>query len=54
MVYDWIASGPTSQNPRDHRVTDDRRVLTREGHPLRIIRNHGAAGTSRSGYGKIT
>jgi hypothetical protein len=38
MVYDWIAS--RGVNPRDKRnrgVTEDRKVMTREGHPLRII-----------------
>ena len=39
MVHDSIASLPARQDPRDHGVTDDRRVQTRDGHPLRIIRH---------------
>ena len=38
MVFDWIQSVPWDQSDtRNHGVTEDRRVMTREGHPLRII-----------------
>jgi hypothetical protein len=38
MVFDWIASVPWDRSdPRNHGVTEDRRVLTREGHLLRIV-----------------
>jgi len=38
MVFDWIASVPWDRSDaRNHGVTEDRRVLTREGHLLRIV-----------------
>ena len=38
MVFDWIESVPWDQSDaRNHGVTDDRRVKTREGHLLRIV-----------------
>src|SRR5512140_542928 len=38
MVFDWVESVPVDRSdPRNHGVTEDRRVRTREGHPLRII-----------------
>ena len=38
MVYDWLESAPWDQtDARSHGVTDDRRVMTRDGHRLRII-----------------
>lgn len=39
MVFDWIESKPWDESdPRNHGVTEDRRVMTREGHQLRIVR----------------
>ncbi len=38
MVYDWIDSVPWNRaDARNHGVTEDRRVRTREGHLLRIV-----------------
>ena len=38
MVYDWLADRPVDpHDPRQRGVTADRHILTREGHPLRII-----------------
>ena len=38
MVFDWIESVPVNQaDPRNHGVTEDRRVRTRDGHLLRIV-----------------
>jgi hypothetical protein len=38
MVYDWLESAPRDRTvARDHGVTDDRRVMTRDGHRLRIV-----------------
>ena len=38
MVYDWLADHPVDpHDPRQRGVTADRHILTREGHPLRII-----------------
>lgn len=38
MVFDWIQSVPCDQSDsRNHGVTEDRRVLTRQGHLLRIV-----------------
>ena len=38
MVFDWIESVPWDQSDaRNHGVTEDRRVRTREGHLLRIV-----------------
>lgn len=38
MVCDWIESVPVNAaDPRHHGVTEDRRVRTRDGHPLRIV-----------------
>jgi Transposase DDE domain len=38
MVFDWLESVPVdSSDPRQRGVTEDRRVLSREGHPLRIV-----------------
>ncbi len=38
MVFDWIESIPWDQlDPRNHGVTEDRRVRTCEGHLLRIV-----------------
>ena len=38
MVYDWLESAPWDQaDARSHGVTDDRRVMTRDGHRLRIV-----------------
>jgi hypothetical protein len=38
MVFDWIQSVPwDSSDARNHGVTEDRRVRTREGHLLRIV-----------------
>jgi hypothetical protein len=38
MVFDWIASIPWDRSdPRNHGLTEDQRVLTREGHLLRIV-----------------
>jgi hypothetical protein len=38
MVFDWIESTPWDQaDARNHGVTEDRRVRTREGHLLRIV-----------------
>lgn len=38
MVFDWLESVPIDHSdPRNHGVTEDRRVMTREGHRLRII-----------------
>ena len=38
MVYDWLESVPWDRtDARHHGVTDDRRVMTRDGHRLRII-----------------
>lgn len=38
MVYDWLESVLINRaDPRNHGVTEDRRVMTRDGHPLRII-----------------
>ena len=38
MVYDWIQSVLVdATDPRNHGVTEDRRIRTRDGHSLRII-----------------
>jgi hypothetical protein len=38
MVYDWLESVPWDRtDARHHGVTDDRRVMTRDGHRLRIV-----------------
>lgn len=38
LVYDWIDSLEWDRtDPRNHGVTDDRRIMTREGHVLRLI-----------------
>ena len=38
MVFDWIESVPWDESDaRNHGVTEDRRVRTREGHALRIV-----------------
>jgi hypothetical protein len=38
MVYDWLESEPWDRtDARNHGVTDDRRVMTRDGHRLRIV-----------------
>ena len=38
MVFDWIESVPWNQgDARNHGVSEDRRVRTREGHLLRIV-----------------
>jgi hypothetical protein len=38
MVFDWLDSVPVDlSDPRNHGVTEDRRVRTRDGHVLRII-----------------
>ena len=38
MVFDWIESVPVNEtDPRNHGVTEDRRVRTRDGHLLRIV-----------------
>jgi hypothetical protein len=38
MVFDWVESIPVDRSdPRNHGVTEDRRVRTREGHLLRIV-----------------
>ena len=38
MVFDWIESVPWDQSDaRNHGVTEDRRVRTREGHSLRVV-----------------
>jgi IS4 transposase len=38
MVYDWIQSVLVdATDPRNHGVTEDRRIKTRDGHSLRII-----------------
>jgi len=38
MVYDWLDSAEVdAQDPRNRGVTQDRRILTREGHRMRII-----------------
>lgn len=38
MVFDWLESVPWDpSDARNHGVTDDRRVMTREGHPMRIV-----------------
>jgi hypothetical protein len=38
MVYDWLESAPWDRtDARNHGVTDDRRVMTRDGHRLRIV-----------------
>jgi hypothetical protein len=38
MVYDWNSSGLWNRaDARNHGVTDDRRIVTREGHALRIV-----------------
>ena len=37
-TFDWIESVPVNEaDPRNHGVTEDRRVSTRDGHLLRII-----------------
>lgn len=39
MVFDWIASRLVDRSdPRQRGVEEDREVMTREGHPLRIVR----------------
>ena len=39
MVYDWIQSRVVNRRDKRNRgVTEDRRVMTRDGHPMRIIR----------------
>lgn len=38
MVYDWLESVPWDEtDARNHGVTADRRIMTREGHLMRII-----------------
>lgn len=38
MVYDWVDNRPVdAQDPRNRGVTQDRRILTRDGHKMRII-----------------
>jgi len=38
MVYDWLESVPVDgADPRNRGVTEDRRVMSRDGHRLRII-----------------
>ncbi|MBI5383347.1 MAG: transposase [Verrucomicrobia bacterium] len=38
MVYDWLESVPWDRtDARHHGVTDDRRVMTRDGHRRRIV-----------------
>jgi hypothetical protein len=38
MVFDWLESvAVDASDPRNHGVTEDRRVMSREGHLLRII-----------------
>src|SRR5512133_3012930 len=38
MVFDWLESVPVdSSDPRNHVVTEDRRVRTRDGHLLRLV-----------------
>ncbi len=38
MVFDWIDSRPVNlQDKRNHGVTEDRVVMTRDGHKMRII-----------------
>ena len=38
MVYDWLDERPVDpQDPRQRGVTADRHLMTRDGHPMRII-----------------
>ena len=38
MVYDWIENRDVDRRDKRNRgVTEDRRVMTREGHPMRIV-----------------
>lgn len=38
MVFDWLESVAVDRSdPRNHGVSEDRRVMSREGHPLRIL-----------------
>ena len=38
MVFDWIESVPCDpSDARNHGVTEDRRVRTREGHLVRLV-----------------
>ena len=38
MVYDWIESRVLDRrDPRNHGVSEDRVIMTREGHPMRIV-----------------
>jgi hypothetical protein len=38
LVFDWLASLPVDHcDPRNHGVTEDRRVMSRDGHRLRVI-----------------
>ena len=38
MVYDWLDDRPVDpQDPRQRGVTADRHIMTRDGHPMRII-----------------